>query len=128
MKKKNKVSSNKSFGIVFFVVFFLYGIWPIFKSNDIRIWSLVICIIFLTLGLLNSKFLTPLNNLWLKLGELLGRVVSPAVMFFVYFIVITPIAILARFMGKDLLNKKFSKKSSYWINREKNIGSMKKQF
>ena len=126
--KKKSINSNKSFGILFFVVFFLYGIWPILSSNEIRIWSLSMGIIFLILGLLNSKLLTPFHNLWLKLGTLLGRIVSPIVMFLVYFVFITPLAVIIRLFGKDLLKTKFGKLPSYWIKREKNIGSMKKQF
>ena len=126
--KKKSINSNKSFGILFFVVFFLYGIWPILSSNEIRIWSLSMGIIFLILGLLNSKLFTPFHNLWLKLGTLLGRIVSPIVMFLVYFVFITPLAVIIRLFGKDLLRKKFNKSPSYWIKREKNIGTMKKQF
>ncbi len=126
--KKKSINSNKSFGILFFVVFFLYGIWPILSSNEIRIWSLSMGIIFLILGLLNSKLLTPFYNLWIKLGTLLGRIVSPIVMFLVYFVFITPLAVIIRLFGKDLLRKKFNKSPSYWIKREKNIGTMKKQF
>tara|TARA_B100000749_G_C18305227_1_gene414331 strand:- start:165 stop:548 length:384 start_codon:yes stop_codon:yes gene_type:complete len=126
--KKKSINSNKSFGILFFVVFFLYGIWPILSSNEIRIWSLSMGIIFLILGLLNSKLLTPFHNLWIKLGTLLGRIVSPIVMFLVYFVFITPLAVIIRLLGKDLLRKKFNKLPSYWIKREKNIGTMKKQF
>ena len=126
--KKKSINSNKSFGILFFVVFFLYGIWPILSSNEIRIWSLSMGIIFLILGLLNSKLLTPFHNLWIKLGTLLGRIVSPIVMFLVYFVFITPLAVIIRLFGKDLLRKKFNKSPSYWIRRGKNIGTMKKQF
>ena len=126
--KKKSINSNKSFGILFFVVFFLYGIWPILSSNEIRIWSLSMGIIFLILGLLNSKLLTPFYNIWIKLGTLLGRIVSPIVMFLVYFVFITPLAVIIRLFGKDLLRKKFNKSPSYWIKREKNIGTMKKQF
>ena len=126
--KKKSINSNKSFGILFFVVFYLYGIWPILSSNEIRIWSLLMGIIFLILGLLNSKLLTPFHNLWLKFGTLLGRIVSPIVMFLVYFVFITPLAVIIRLFGKDLLRKKFNKSPSYWIKREKNIGTMKKQF
>ena len=126
--KKKSINSNKSFGILFFVVFFLYGIWPILSSNEIRIWSLSMGIIFLILGLLNSKLLTPFYNIWIKLGTLLGRIVSPIVMFLVYFVFITPLAVIIRLLGKDLLRKKFNKLPSYWIKREKNIGTMKKQF
>ena len=126
--KKKSINSNKSFGILFFVVFFLYGIWPILSSNEIRIWSLSMGIIFLILGLLNSKLLTPFHNLWLKLGTLLGRIVSPIIMFLVYFVFITPLAVIIRLFGKDLLRTKFNKSPSYWIKRGKNIGTMKKQF
>ncbi len=126
--KKKSINSNKSFGILFFVVFFLYGIWPILSSNEIRIWSLSMGIIFLILGLLNSKLLTPFHNLWLQLGTLLGRIVSPIIMFLVYFVFITPLAVIIRLFGKDLLRTKFNKSPSYWIKRGKNIGTMKKQF
>ena len=123
-----KISSNRSFGIVFFVFFLLVSLWPLLNDNPIRIWSLVVAIIFLILGLLNSKFLTPLNRSWLKFGELLGRVVSPLVMGLVYFVILTPIGLFMRLIQKDLLRTKFSKTNSYWIKREKNIGTMKKQF
>ena len=128
MNKKNLKTSNKSFGILFFIVFILYGIWPILNSDDLRIWSLAIGVIFLILGLLNSKLLSPLNVVWVKLGEILGRIVAPIVMGFIYFIVITPIGLFMRLIGKDLLRTKFLKNNSYWIKREKNIGSMKRQF
>ena len=78
--------------------------------------------------MINSKLLTPLNLIWIKFGELLGKIISPIVMGVVYFIIITPIGFFVRLLGKDLLNIKFSKKDSYWIKREKNIGSMKRQF
>ena len=123
-----KKSSNRSFGLLFFVVFFLIGIWPLFKENDYRLWSLIISIIFLFLGLLNSKLLKPLNNLWIKFGEILGKIIAPIVMMIVFFIVLTPLSFIVRLLGKDLLKLKFIKKNSYWINRKKNIGTMKKQF
>ena len=128
MNKKSLKSSNKSFGILFFIVFTLYGVWPMLSSGDLRIWSLAIGVTFLILGLLNSKLLGPLNLAWVKFGEILGRIIAPIVMAFVYFCVITPIAIIIRLLGKDLLKVKFNTRSSYWISRNKNIGSMKKQF
>ena len=85
MKSK---SSNKSFGIVFSVVFLLVALWPILNENEIRFWALILSVIFLALGLLNSKILTPLKILWLKLGEKLGIIVSPIVMGIIYFFVI----------------------------------------
>jgi len=127
-KSKIKISSNKSFGILFFIVFTLIAVWPTFNSGDVRKWSLLIGILFLILGLMNSRFLNPLNFAWVKFGEILGRIVAPIVMAFIYFFVITPIGLLMRLTGKDLLKLKFLKKNSYWIRREKNVGSMRKQF
>ncbi len=124
---KNK-ENNKSFGILFFLVFLLIAIWPVINSEPIRIWSIIISILFLILGITNSKILTPLKRGWIKLGEILGKVVAPIIMGFIYFIIITPIGILMRLFGKDLLNIKFNKDKSYWIKREKNINTMKRQF
>ena len=124
--KKN--SSNKSFGIVFFLVFLLIAFFPLIEGETIRVWSLAISIIFLILGLINSKLLTPLNLVWIKFGDTLGRVVAPIIMGIIYFVIITPIGLFMRVIGKDLLNTKFSNNHSYWIKREKNIGSMKRQF
>ena len=98
------------------------------SGGPIRIWPIPISLIFLVLGLLNSKLLNPLNFAWIKFGELLGRIVAPIVMAIIYFIIVTPIGLFMRLIGKDLLNTKFSKNSSYWIKRDKNIGSMKRQF
>ncbi len=123
-----KVNSNRGFGIVFFVLFLLISFWPLIDGQSLRIWSLALSLVFLLLGLLNSRLLTPLNLIWVKSGEVLGRVIAPIVMAVVYFIVITPIGLFMRLIGKDLLNTKYSKNSSYWIKREKNIGSMKRQF
>ena len=123
-----KVNSNRGFGIVFFVLFLLISFWPLIDGQSLRIWSLVLSLIFLFLGLLNSRLLTPLSLIWVKFGEVLGRIIAPIVMAVVYFIVITPIGLFMRLIGKDLLNTKYSKNSSYWIKREKNIGSMKRQF
>ena len=123
-----KKSSNRSFGLLFFVVFFLIGIWPLFKENDYRLWSLIISIIFLILGLLNSKLLKPLNNLWIKFGEILGKIIAPIVMMIVFFIVLTPLSFIIKLFDNDLLKIKFIKNKSYWIIRKQNVGSMKKQF
>ena len=124
----NKVNSNRGFGIVFFVVFLLISFWPSIEGQSLRIWALTVSLIFLVLGLLNSKILSPFNLIWVKFGEVLGRIIAPIAMGVVYFIIITPIGLFMRLIGKDLLRTKFSKNNSYWIKREKNIGSMKRQF
>jgi len=121
--------NNKGFGLLFFVVFLIIGLWPIINGDSPRIIFFIIGLIFLILGLVNSKILTPLNKAWMKFGELLGKIIAPIVMAGVYFIVLTPISIIVRLFGKDLLKVKFSDKSkSYWIKRDKDLGSMDKQF
>ena len=125
----NKKSSVKSFGILFFFVFLIVGLWPLLNEKDIRIWSIVLSAIFLILGLTKSKILIPLNNYWIKLGEILGKIVAPIVMLIVFLGVVTPMAFLVKLFGKDLLNLKFNKKTnSYWLNRQKKLGPMKNQF
>ena len=123
-----KISSNRSFGIVFFVVFLLIALYPILKDNDLRIWSLVISFVFLILGLINSKILTPLNRLWFKFGLLLGKFISPLIMGIIFFIVVTPIGIIMRLLKKDLLNLKYNKKETYWIDKSGPKSKMKNQF
>ena len=123
-----KISSNKSFGIVFFIVFLLIAIYPLLKDNDLRIWSLVISFIFLILGLINSKILTPLNRLWFKFGLLLGKFISPLIMGIIFFVVVTPIGIIMRLLKKDLLNLKYNKKETYWIDKSGPKSIMKNQF
>ena len=123
------MGSNRNFGLVFFFVFLIISLWPLLYEGHVRIWSLIVSLPFLILGLMNSKFLSPLNKLWSKFGILLGMIVSPVVMGIVFFLVVTPVGIVLRIMGKDLLNKKINKNiQSYWIKRDKNISTMKEQF
>ena len=124
----HKKSSNRSFGILFFVVFLGFGLWPLTKNQPVNLILIGIAIFFLILGILNAKTLSPFNNLWIKFGELLGRIIAPIVMALVYFFILTPISLLVRVSGKDLLGLKFLKKNSYWINRKKDLGKMDKQF
>ena len=123
-----KISSNRSFGVVFFIVFLLIALYPLLKDNDLRIWSLVISFIFLILGLINSKILTPLNRLWFKFGLLLAKFISPLIMGIIFFVVVTPIAIIMRLLKKDLLNLKYNKKETYWIDKSGPKSIMKNQF
>ena len=123
-----KISSNRSFGIVFFVVFLLIALYPLTYGGEIRIWSLIISIIFLILGLLNSKILAPLNKIWFKFGILLGKIVSPLIMGIIFFLVVTPIGLIMRLLGKDVLNLKYNKNKSYWIEKNGPKSKMKNQF
>tara|TARA_Y100001958_G_C21154675_1_gene489994 strand:+ start:818 stop:1204 length:387 start_codon:yes stop_codon:yes gene_type:complete len=128
MTKEVNKSSNRSFGLVFFIVFFLIAIYPIFKNGELRLWSIIISMIFLILGILNSKLLSPLNRIWFKFGILLGKIISPLIMGIIFFTVVTPTAIIMRILGKDLLNLKFNKKKSYWIEKNEVKSKMKNQF
>jgi hypothetical protein len=127
-KNKIKISSNKSFGIVFFAFFLIISLFPLFKYGNIRIWAIIPAIIFLILGLLNSPILSPLNKIWFKFGILLGNVMSPIVMGIVFFAVVTPTSIIMRMFGKNLLGLKKNNNKSYWIERSSIKSKMKNQF
>ena len=127
MEIKNTVT-NKNFGLTFFIVFLIITFWPLLYNEQIRIWSLIVGFIFLILGLLNSKILTPLNILWFKFGIILGKFVSPIVMGVIYFFVVTPTGVLVRLFKKDLLNLKRNNNKTYWIAKNDKNNSMKNQF
>ena len=123
-----RISSNRSFGTVFFVVFLIIALYPLTYQGEIRIWSVIISLIFLFLGLLNSKILSPLNKLWFKFGIFLGKIISPLIMGIIFFLVVTPIGLLMRLFGKDLLNLKYNNNKSYWIEKTGPKSKMKNQF
>ena len=125
---KIKIGSNKSFGIVFFTVFLIIAIWPLLNGSDIRYWSLIISIVFLILGILNSKILTPLNKIWFKIGILLGNVISPIVMSIIFFLVVTPTSLIMKLFGKDILGIKKNRSKSYWVEKSGPKSKMKNQF
>jgi len=128
MNSDIKLGSNKEFGIVFFIIFFIISLYPLINNGDIRLWSLLIAIVFLILGLTNSRILTPLNRLWLKFGLFLGKIVSPLIMGIIFFFVVTPIGFIMRILKKDLLNLKFNNNKSYWISKNGPKSKMKNQF
>ena len=123
-----KIGSNRSFGIVFFVVFIFIGFYPLLKNGNLNTISILVGLIFLILGILNSKFLTPLNKIWFKFGLLLGQIISPIVMGIIFFLVVTPIAFIMRLLGKDVLRLKKKSDNSYWIKKTGLKSKMKNQF
>ena len=123
-----KISSNRSFGLVFFVVFLLISIYPLLNEGNLRLWSLIIAIIFLILGIVNSKTLTPLNKIWFKFGLFLGSIISPIIMGIIFFAVVTPISFVMRILGKDILNLKRNNSNTYWIEKTEPKSKMKNQF
>ena len=128
MQQNIIVASNRNFGIVFAIVFLIISLWPLLNQNEIRFWSLIVSIIFLTLGLINSKLLLPLNKIWFKFGIFLGNFIAPIVMGVIYFFVVTPTGLIMKMLGKDLLNLKKSNKDSYWIKKDNSNNSLKNQF
>ena len=126
--KNLKLPSNRSFGIVFFAVFLIIALWPLLKSESLRFWSVAVSLIFLILGLINSKILTPLNKMWMKFGLLLGNIVSPIVMGIIFFGVVTPTGLLMKLFGKDILELKKNKKNTYWKKKDNLNNNMKNQF
>ena len=128
-KSKIKMSSNRSFGLVFFFVLIIIGLWPLKNNGDLRIYFIVLSIPFLILGLINSKLLNPLNLLWFKFGILIGSFIAPIVMGIIFFLVVTPTGLIMKMFGKKMLDEPFDKsKKSYWINCNKQASSMRKQF
>ena len=123
-----KISSNRSFGLLFFLVFLLISIYPLLNGGNLRLWSLIISIIFLALGILNSKILTPLNKVWFKFGLFLGTIVSPIIMSIIFFFVVTPISFVMKVLGKDILNLKQNNNNTYWIKKSGPKSKMKNQF
>ena len=124
-----KKSSEKSFGILFGIIFMLIAFWPLFYSKDIQLWSFIVASIFLIFAFIKPNLLKKPNNVWIKFGEILGFIIAPIVMALIYFLILTPISLLLRVYGKDLLNLKYEKKlKSYWVSRKKNIGKMNRQF
>ena len=129
MKYENiKIGSNRSFGIVFFVVFLSIGLWPILTDNQLRIWSIVISLIFLILGVFNSKILTPLNKVWFRFGIFLGNFVAPIIMGIVFFLVVTPTGLIMKLFRKDLIDLRKNNSDTYWIEKKDIKSSMKNQF
>ena len=128
MKNQTKLPTNKNFGIVFFIVFFIIALYQLKIGSDSYFWSIVVSLFFLILGFLNSKILTPLNKLWFKFGIFLGKIISPLVMGIIFFLVVTPTGLLMRLLNKDLLNLKFNNNSSYWIEKTEPKSKMKNQF
>jgi len=128
MDNNIKIGSNRSFGIVFFVVFILIGFYPLLNDGNLNIISILIGIIFLILGILNSRFLTPLNKIWFKFGIFLGQIISPIVMGIIFFLVVTPIAFIMRVLRKDVLKLKKNTDNSYWIKKTDLKSKMKNQF
>ena len=127
-KNKIKIGSNRSFGIVFFIFFLIISTYPLIKGGEIRVWSLIIALIFLILGIINSELLTPLNKIWFKFGIFLGNFVSPIIMGIIFFTVVTPVSLILKLLGKDVLNIKKNNKRTYWIDKSDPKSKMKNQF
>jgi hypothetical protein len=129
MDKKIKISSNKSFAVVFSLVFLIVGLFPLINNEGLRYWSLFLSLVLLMLGFRNSIILTPLNFIWFKFGILLGKIFAPVVMGLVYFLVVYPTNLLLKFFKNNHMGVKYNKDMvSYWVDVENNKSNMKDQF
>ena len=121
-------STNKSFGIIFFIFFLIISFWPLLNDEEIRVWALIMSLIFLILAILKPYLLTPLNRIWIRFGFVLGGIVSPIIMGIVFFTIVTPTGFLMRIFSKDYLNLKKNSNKTYWINSISKKSKMKDQF
>ena len=130
-RQKQEIKINKknniTFGILFFIFFLIIGLFPLISVGIIRIWSVVLSLVFLIITIIRPNLFTFLNRSWIQFGIFLGKVISPIVMGLVFFFVVTPIGVLVRILKKDVMGLKGGA-SSYWINRKDKLQSMKKQF
>ena len=126
--KKIKIGSNRSFGLVFSIVFLIIALYPLLNDDSVKIWLIILSLIFFILGLLNSNILYPLNRIWFKFGIILGGIVSPIVMGLVFFFVVTPISLILRLLKKVTLNLKKNDRMTYWIKKLDKKSKMKNQF
>ena len=122
---KNK--NNITFGILFFILFLVIGLYPLKSNGVIKVWSIFLSLVFLIITFIKPNLFTFLNKLWIKFGILLGKIISPIIMGLVFFFVVTPVGILVKIFKKDVMGLKRGK-SSYWINRKDKLQSMKRQF
>ena len=122
-----KRKDNITFGILFFILFLIIGLYPLKSEGLIRIWSVVLSLVFLIITIIRPNLFTFINKLWIQFGILLGKIISPIVMGLVFFFVVTPIGILVRIFKKDVMGLKRDA-NTYWIKREDKLQSMKKQF
>jgi len=127
INNKDKDKDNITFGILFFILFLIIGLYPLISSEPVRIWSIILSLVFLTITIIKPNLFTFLNKLWIQLGILLGKIISPTVMGLVFFLVVTPIGIFVRILKKDVMGLK-KEGSSYWIDRKDKLQSMKQQF
>ena len=127
--KKKKLPSNRSFGVLFFIVFLIIALWPLKSGYDIRIIPLLTSLTFLILGFFNSNLLKPLNFIWMKLGLMLGKFMNPIILGFIYYLTVVPTGLIFKILNKNLLNlKKKDDKKSYWIIKKKSQSTMNNQF
>ena len=119
MSKANYGSSDRSFGLVFSIFFFLIAVFPLLSGGAMRLWALIFAICFLFIAIISPGMLAPANRIWMKFGDLLHRISSPIALGIVFFVAVMPIGLLMRLLGKDQLRLRFDPTAeSYWIRRE----------
>jgi predicted membrane metal-binding protein len=116
---EEKTASERSFGILFAVVFAVIAFWPLLKGDGVRWWALAIAIVFAVFAFLAPGVLKPLNRAWMAVGRLLNKIVSPVVLGLLYIVAVVPTGLALRLTGKDPLRLKLDRKAStYWQKRD----------
>lgn len=127
--KQPKQYDLKKFALIWSLIFLIVGIWPLFSGNAIRLWAVVIMFIFVVIAFFKPSLLNSFYIIWVKIGEVIGGVISKVIMTVLFYGLFTPIAFILKLLNKDLLKKKLDKnRSSYWIKRDTQPGSLKNQF
>lgn len=127
--KQPKLKDLKTFALIWSLIFLIVGIWPLFSGNTVRLWAMLIMLLFLIVAFLKPSLLNSFYKIWIKIGEVIGGFISKVIMVILFYGMFTPVAFVLRLLGKDLLRKKLDKNSSsYWIKRDTQPGSLKNQF
>ena len=114
-----KGSSDRAFGFVFTVLFIVIALFPLIGDGNVRIWSLIVAAVILAIALIRASLLAPFNRAWMKFGLLLHKITNPVIMGLIFFLAVTPTALIMRAMGKDPLRRKFDPSAqTYWIERD----------
>jgi hypothetical protein len=116
---KPALPSNRSFGWTFTAIFIVVGMYGLLRGGVALSWVLALAALTALVTFSRETWLTPLNRGWMKVGELLGRVVSPVVLGLIYFGVFTPVGVLMRLCARDALCRRFDGAApTYWVKRD----------
>ena len=126
---KTEIPTNRNFGLVFSIFFLILFLFFYKFQKELYYSLLIISFVFFILGIFNSRFLLPINKLWISLGNILGGIFSPVVMFLIFFLIITPTGVIMKIIKRNFMNVEYDKYiDSYWIKNESDKINFKDQF